>query len=138
MLRLTRCLLLCFPALASGPNAFAAGSCRLVTAEAQLCQSGTAAAIASRRQKETHGATPAEATAIATLLQRSGCRLAGAAALALPVEAIAGGPVALGQDQIEVVSIRLDHDAYWYVAADSLTPRCEVAGSPTHDTPSTK
>ena len=106
--------------------------CHIATDQAQLCQSGIAAAIAYRRQNEAARTDGPQASATADLLRRSGCRMAGAEALRMDVEEIARGPVGLPEGKLDVVSIRLDHAAYWYIAADWLTAGCTVAAGSMH------
>lgn len=118
MTKLVTLLTLCMICrLAVAESAIVPG-CHLATVHAQLCQSGISAAIAQERQ----AANPSDATQ--ALLQRSGCHQTGVAALSMPVEEIARGPVSMPEGSREVVSIRLDHADYWYVAANALTPQC--------------
>lgn len=98
--------------------------CVVAVAEAQLCQSGIAAATAFERLEEAdlRGQPIAESTL--ALLRRSGCRQAGSENLHSPVEEIARGPVATQFGRREVVSIRLNHHDYWYISAQHLRGTC--------------
>ena len=98
--------------------------CVVAVAEAQLCQSGIAAATAFERLEEAdlRGQPIAESTL--ALLRRSGCRQAGSENLHSPVEEFARGPVATQFGRRDVVSIRLNHHDYWYIAAQHLRGTC--------------
>ncbi|MDP9108823.1 MAG: hypothetical protein M3N23_07115 [Pseudomonadota bacterium] len=112
------------------PLCSAQAACHIAQADAQLCQSGAAAAIAYQRIQaltQRAEADPSEQSALTALLQRSGCQQAGAKGQHGSVEEIARGPLSVDGKPAEVVSIRLDHSAFWYIAAQSLQGACVKA-----------
>ena len=112
------------------PAVGAYAACHIAQADAQLCQSGAAAAIAYQRIQALTQRAEAERpdpSALTALLQRSGCQQAGPKGQHGSVEEIARGPVTVDGLPAEVVSIRLDHGAYWYIAARSLQGSCVKA-----------
>lgn len=110
------------------PPQLAMAKCRIAQADSQLCQSGIAATVEHQRVQALTAAGNAadESVKLADLLQRSGCKAAGASGLKSPVGVIARGPVTLEGKATDVVSIQVDNNAYWYIAADSLRGRCAV------------
>lgn len=102
----------------------AQATCVVAVAEAQLCQSGIAAATAFERQQEAARRGDSVPESTLALLRRSGCRQAGTENLQSPVEEIARGPVATPSGKLDVVSIRLNHQDYWYIAAQYLRGTC--------------
>ena len=111
------------------PPQLAMANCRIAQADAQLCQSGIAAAVAHERvhAQKAAGSTADDSVKLADLLQRSGCKAAGASGLQSHLNVIARGPVTLEGKVTEVVSIEVDRSAYWYIAADALRGRCAVS-----------
>ena len=105
----------------------AVAACHIVTPEAQLCQSGIAAATAFQRLRDARARAEPIDTATLKLLRRSGCVAAGSDYATGKVEEVARGPVGTPTGAIDVVSFRLAEHAYWYIAADSLAGACTVA-----------
>ena len=108
----------------------ASAACHLATEQAQLCQSGIAAAVAYQRQKDQASSAQSEAQAMSALLRKSGCQQAGQADVEATVEAIAHGPIETTAGKVDVVSIRLARQTYWYVARDSLSDDCLSVAAP--------
>ena len=115
--------------LMASPARPAMAECHIAQADAQLCQSGIAAAAAYERTQALKAAsnTAEDADRLANLLQHSGCEVAGVSSLEAAINVIARGPVTFEGAAIEVVSIQVNRNAYWYIAAGSLRGRCAVA-----------
>ena len=98
--------------------------CRINTPDAQLCQSGTAAAAAYLAITDNKLAASDAAASSGELLRRMGCTAAGIKAATLDIEEVIRGPMTLRDQKINVVSVRVDGDAYWYLAENFLTGQC--------------
>ena len=103
--------------------------CHIVTPDAQLCQSGIAAATAFQRLQDAHQKGQSIDPTSLKLLRRSGCVAAGSEYATSKVEEVARGPVVTPTGKLEVVSLRLAQNAYWYIAAESLTGSCTQAAA---------
>ena len=119
--------LVCGAALSSAP---ALAACHIAAPDAQLCQSGIAAATAFQRMRDAHEKAQPIDPGTVKLLRLSGCVAAGVDYATSKVEEVARGPVATPTGKLDVVSVRLGQNAYWYIAAESLNGNCtDAAGS---------
>ena len=95
--------------------------CVITNPAAQLCQSGTGAAVAFVRSTSDK---PLD-DAMAKLLLQSGCKVVGKDAANMTVREIARGQIHISEGNIAVVSVLIDRTSYWYVAASNVEGVCD-------------